>query len=141
MNENALEWPLTRRQVLTTGCAAGAGFLVGCGSTGHKAARWTFVDDRKHTVRLSKLAGLAGALGVIGARRARAQRDFDRDLAAARARIVRAGDEARRRFERDLHDGAQQRLVSLGSRCAMRRQPCRPCWVSSGASSPASGPG
>jgi len=27
---------------------------------------------------------------------------------------VRAGDEARRRFERDLHDGAQQRLVSLG---------------------------
>jgi signal transduction histidine kinase len=36
------------------------------------------------------------------------------DLAKSRARIVRAGDEARRRFERDLHDGAQQRLVSLG---------------------------
>ncbi len=36
------------------------------------------------------------------------------DLADSRARIVRAGDEARRRFERDLHDGAQQRLVSLG---------------------------
>jgi signal transduction histidine kinase/limonene-1,2-epoxide hydrolase len=36
------------------------------------------------------------------------------DLANSRARIVRAGDEARRRFERDLHDGAQQRLVSLG---------------------------
>jgi GAF domain-containing protein len=36
------------------------------------------------------------------------------DLAQSRARIVRAGDEARRRFERDLHDGAQQRLVSLG---------------------------
>jgi signal transduction histidine kinase len=36
------------------------------------------------------------------------------DLAESRARIVRAGDEARRRFERDLHDGAQQRLVSLG---------------------------
>ena len=36
------------------------------------------------------------------------------DLAGSRARIVRAGDEARRRFERDLHDGAQQRLVSLG---------------------------
>ena len=35
-------------------------------------------------------------------------------LAQSRARIVRAGDEARRRFERDLHDGAQQRLVSLG---------------------------
>jgi len=34
--------------------------------------------------------------------------------AESRARIVRASDEARRRFERDLHDGAQQRLVSLG---------------------------
>jgi signal transduction histidine kinase len=35
------------------------------------------------------------------------------DLAESRARIVRAGDEARRRFERDLHDGAQQRIVSF----------------------------
>jgi GAF domain-containing protein len=33
------------------------------------------------------------------------------DLAASRARIVAAGDETRRRIERDLHDGAQQRLV------------------------------
>jgi signal transduction histidine kinase len=35
------------------------------------------------------------------------------DLAASRARIVTAADETRRRLERDLHDGAQQRLVSL----------------------------
>jgi signal transduction histidine kinase len=35
-------------------------------------------------------------------------------LDASRARIVAASDEARRRIERDLHDGAQQRLVSLG---------------------------
>jgi signal transduction histidine kinase len=34
-------------------------------------------------------------------------------VAASRARIVAAGDSARRRIERDLHDGAQQRLVSL----------------------------
>jgi signal transduction histidine kinase len=32
-------------------------------------------------------------------------------LAASRARVVKAGDEARRRMERDLHDGAQMRLV------------------------------
>ena len=32
---------------------------------------------------------------------------------ASRARLVAASDEARRRFERDLHDGIQQRLVSL----------------------------
>src|SRR4051794_5257104 len=35
------------------------------------------------------------------------------DLLASRARIVAAADQARRRIERDLHDGAQQRLVSL----------------------------
>ena len=35
------------------------------------------------------------------------------ELIASRARIVAAGDEARRRLERDLHDGARQRLVSL----------------------------
>jgi signal transduction histidine kinase len=34
------------------------------------------------------------------------------DLAASRARLVEAADEARRRIERDLHDGAQQRLVA-----------------------------
>jgi PAS domain S-box-containing protein len=36
------------------------------------------------------------------------------ELAASRRRIVAASDEARRRIERDLHDGIQQRLVSLG---------------------------
>jgi PAS domain S-box-containing protein len=35
------------------------------------------------------------------------------ELAASRARIVQAADDARRRLERNLHDGAQQRLVSL----------------------------
>jgi GAF domain-containing protein len=34
------------------------------------------------------------------------------ELIASRARIVAAADDARRRLERDLHDGAQQRLVS-----------------------------
>jgi signal transduction histidine kinase len=36
------------------------------------------------------------------------------ELRASRARIVSAGDDERRRLERDLHDGAQQRLLSLG---------------------------
>jgi PAS domain S-box-containing protein len=45
------------------------------------------------------------------------------ELEASRARIVTAADEARRRIERDLHDGAQQRLVaaSLALRVAERR--------------------
>jgi len=36
------------------------------------------------------------------------------EVRASRARIVAAGDEERRRLERDLHDGAQQRLLALG---------------------------
>ena len=35
------------------------------------------------------------------------------DLRDARSRIIAAADAERRRIERDLHDGAQQRLVSL----------------------------
>jgi Histidine kinase len=35
------------------------------------------------------------------------------ELRESRARIVEAGDDARRRIERDLHDGAQQRLTTV----------------------------
>jgi signal transduction histidine kinase len=45
---------------------------------------------------------------VVGNAQSRAE------LAASRARIVAAADQTRRRIERDLHDGTQQRLVSLG---------------------------
>jgi signal transduction histidine kinase len=45
-----------------------------------------------------------------------ANADARAEVAASRARIVTASDDARRRIERDLHDGAQQRLVSLGLR-------------------------
>jgi signal transduction histidine kinase len=43
-----------------------------------------------------------------------ANADSKSKLAASRMRIVAAADEARRRIERDLHDGTQQRLVTLG---------------------------
>jgi PAS domain S-box-containing protein len=45
------------------------------------------------------------------ARHAEAEAAVARELAEARKRIVYAGDEARRRIERDLHDGAQQSFV------------------------------
>jgi signal transduction histidine kinase len=44
---------------------------------------------------------------------ATANADSRAELIASRARLVAASDQARRRFERDLHDGVQQRLVSL----------------------------
>jgi PAS domain S-box-containing protein len=43
------------------------------------------------------------------------------ELAASRARIVAAGDAERRRLERNLHDGAQQQLVSLSLALRMAR--------------------
>src|SRR3954449_1368131 len=43
-----------------------------------------------------------------------ANADGRSELAASRRRIVAAADDARRRIERDLHDGVQQQLVSLG---------------------------
>jgi len=42
-------------------------------------------------------------------------------LTASRARVVAASDEARRRIERNLHDGAQQRLVSMGFELRLTR--------------------
>jgi signal transduction histidine kinase len=42
------------------------------------------------------------------------RKHWESELRASRARIVAAGDAERRRIERDLHDGAQQRLVNLG---------------------------
>ena len=54
------------------------------------------------------LAAFAAMLAVSSARRERAQLE----LVASRKRIVAASDDARRRIERDLHDGTQHRLVS-----------------------------
>ena len=49
------------------------------------------------------------------------------ELSASRARIVAAADETRRRIERDLHDGIQQRLVSLALKArTIEKMPPRP---------------
>jgi PAS domain S-box-containing protein len=63
--------------------------------------------------RIEEFAELV-ALGLASAA-ARAE------LAASRARIVAAGDAERRRLERNLHDGAQQQLVSLSLALRMAR--------------------
>jgi signal transduction histidine kinase len=58
----------------------------------------------------------AGALSAEIARLRVEVRLQLQEVQASRVRIVEAGYEERRRLERDLHDGAQQRLVSLGLR-------------------------
>ena len=60
--------------------------------------------------RVVETAGLAIEIARL---RTELRRQLD-EVAASRARIVAAGDAERRRIERNLHDGAQQRLVSIG---------------------------
>src|SRR5687767_4091670 len=48
------------------------------------------------------------------ARRREIEEARNQELRASRARVVEAADAARRKIERDLHDGAQQRLIALG---------------------------
>jgi len=47
---------------------------------------------------------------------------LETELAAAHARVVQAGDAERRKVERDLHDGAQQRLVALQMQLARAQE-------------------
>lgn len=69
-----------------------------------------------HPVPVSR-AVCAAAAPILDAVRLRSElRNTMRDVADSRERIMLAGYETRRRLERDLHDGAQQRLVSLGMR-------------------------
>jgi PAS domain S-box-containing protein len=74
------------------------------GSIGAGTNRAEFPEDvEQRMLEFTELAGTAIA-----------NADSRDELAASRRRIVAASDEARRQIERDLHDGTQQRLVSLG---------------------------
>jgi signal transduction histidine kinase len=62
---------------------------------------------------LEEVVEAAGLAIEIARLRVELRRQLD-EVEASRARIVSAGYEERRRLERDLHDGAQQRLISIG---------------------------
>jgi signal transduction histidine kinase len=51
---------------------------------------------------------------------------LDAELRASRLRLVEAGDTERRRLERDLHDGAQSRLVALALKLRLARMKVEP---------------
>src|SRR5919198_1259230 len=64
---------------------------------------------------------VAAARALLGASRSEQLALRVEALARSRAEVVAAGDAERRRIERDLHDGAQQRLVSLAMNLGMAR--------------------
>jgi signal transduction histidine kinase len=96
-----------RLRELGFGSVAGAPILVdgrlwGLAVVGSTRTKRLPPDTKQRIAEFADLAATAIAASTTRA-----------DLIASRARIVAASDEARRRLERDLHDGAQQRLVSL----------------------------
>jgi signal transduction histidine kinase len=69
--------------------------------------------DEERPGLLQEVVEAAGLAIEIARLRVELRRQLE-EVQASRARIVTAGYEERRRIERDLHDGAQQRLVSIG---------------------------
>jgi signal transduction histidine kinase len=62
---------------------------------------------------LVQAAGVAAGMAIANERLRAEVRAQLEEVRVSRRRIVEAGDAARRRIERDLHDGAQQRLIAL----------------------------
>ncbi len=82
--------------------------------SGGQAGALTF-DPGLHTQE-ERVQAIA-ALGTVALDRARS----DAELRAVRRRLVSVADQERRRIERNLHDGAQQRLVGMAIRMAAAR--------------------
>lgn len=83
--------------------------------------------DRVLTDNMRLLDGVSSALRLSvdnGRLRSEIERTLEQ-VRQSRQRIVEAGVEARRRIERDLHDGAQQHLVSLGMRLRLAANSAR----------------
>jgi len=89
-----------------TATAAAAGLLL--------AAPWV--------ARQVTRADAATARALLGPGRSEELAQRVESLARSRADVVAAADAERRRIERDLHDGAQQRLVSLAMNLGMARE-------------------
>lgn len=94
-----------------------AGEQIGAIECGPKASgAWTPADQD-----LLESLGRQAALAVRNSRLAAELADRLEDLAASRARIIRAEDAERRRIERNIHDGIQQDLVSLIAKLGLAR--------------------
>jgi PAS domain S-box-containing protein len=97
-----------------------AGMAIASAANGvpseRRESRWLHKDGSIRIVSWSarEILGMEGRTVVLvsGADVTQRYRQQE-EIHASRARIVQAGDEERRRLERNLHDGAQQRLVAL----------------------------
>jgi signal transduction histidine kinase len=76
--------------------------------------------------QLVRAAGAAAALALENQRLSAELRARIEDLRASRARLVEATDAERRRIERDLHDGAQSRLVALALKLRLAKMKVEP---------------
>jgi signal transduction histidine kinase len=81
-----------------------------------RESRWLCRDGSERTIlwTAQQILGMDGrTLVLVSGADVTDRKRQEEEVRASRARIVEAGDAARRRLERNLHDGAQQRLVSL----------------------------
>ena len=128
----SLEGESVAATVLTTGRSASIDYVDASGPVADQMRAWGFhsatgtpvvTEDRLWGVAATSWLAPGGAearsqirvselteLLAVAIANANTQAELD----ASRARVVAASDQARRRIERDLHDGTQQRLVSLG---------------------------
>ena len=97
-----------------------AGMAIASAANGvpseRRESRWSHKDGSVRIIAWSarEILGMEGRTVVLVSGADVTQRRLqEEEIRASRARIVKAGDEARRRLERNLHDGAQQRLVAL----------------------------
>jgi PAS domain S-box-containing protein len=89
---------------------------VRTGSTSEREGRWRQRDGTPIEVAwsctpLPKIA--SGSVFLITGTDITERKRHEEEVRRSRARIVAAADDARRRLERNLHDGAQQRLIAL----------------------------
>lgn len=98
--------PIPER-LLASGLGSGVGAPIFVEGTlwGVMTCGWTSGPPREAEARVAQFTDLVGTAIANAESRA--------ELLASRARIVTTADQTRRRIERDLHDGAQQRLVTL----------------------------
>jgi integral membrane sensor domain MASE1 len=108
----ALIWAALRlgQRGATVAVAESVAFMVSSGGSGGPF----HFHSITHTVLSTQLYIAVSALSTLCLAAVASEREeYAREVQTSRARLIQAGDAERRRIERDLHDGAQQRLTAL----------------------------